>query len=98
MLFEAGSVVLLSLLLRLVHRQWVYNRALTLVVVLAQEKLVLLDSLDLHLLFLLFGELFVEELLGGDAGFLEEDLGLEPAVGDLEFAFDLLPHEVELIN
>ena len=72
--------------------------ALSLVVVLPQELLVLLDRYQFHLLFLLLCELFVEELGGWHARLLEENLGLEPAIGDLQLPLDLLPYEMELVD
>ena len=72
--------------------------ALSLVVVLSQELLVLLDRYQFHLLFLLLCKLFVEELGGWNARLLEENLGLEPAIGDLQLPLDLLPYEMELVD
>ena len=46
-----------------------------LVVVLAKEKLVLQYGLLFHLLLLLLGKLFVEQLRGRYARFLEQHLG-----------------------
>ena len=64
------------------------------VVVLSQEKLVLLDSSHLLLLLLFLLKLFIEQLLGRHASFFKEDFGLEPSIGDLQLALDLLPYEV----
>ena len=71
---------------------------LSLVVVLPQELLVLLDRYQFHLLFLLLCELLVEELSGRHARLLEENLGLEPTIGDLQLPLDLLPYEMELVD
>ena len=83
---------------RLGHRQRIDHGALALVIVLAQEQLVLGDSLHLHLFFLLLGQLLLQQLRGGHACLFEEDFGLEPSVGDLQLALDLLPNEVQLVD
>ena len=68
------------------------------VVVLAQEELILGDSLHLHLLLLLFGELFLKELGSGDACLLEQHFWLKPTVSHLQLPLDLLPDEVQLVD
>ena len=88
------SLILLGLIVGKRINDWSF----ALVVVLAQEKLVLLNGSQLHLLLLFLGKLFVQQLLGWDTRLLEKDFRFEPAICHLELSFDLLPYEMQLID